>query len=83
LLAGSIKAELYFGHADQDAGMPQEDIKRLEQTLSAVGVRYESEFYTGALHGYAMPDLPVYNATACDRHWGRMLGLFGKVLKVA
>jgi carboxymethylenebutenolidase len=83
LLAGAIKAELYFGHADQDQGMPIEDIKRLEDALSAAGTRYESELYAGALHGYTMPDLPVYNETACDKHWGRMLGLFAKTLKAA
>jgi carboxymethylenebutenolidase len=83
LLAGRIKAELYFGHADQDAGMPLEDIKRLEEALTAAGVRYESELYAGAIHGYTMPDLAVYNEAACDKHWGRMLGLFGKVLKAA
>lgn len=83
LLANKIKAELYFGHADQDSGMTAEDIKRLDEALKAAGARFESELYVGALHGYTMPDLPIYNKDACDRHWRRMLGLFGSNLKAA
>ena len=30
-----------------------------------------------------MPDLPVYNEAAAERHWSEMLALFDKTLKVA
>ena len=32
-LVGRITADLYFGHADQDQGMPLEDIARLDEAL--------------------------------------------------
>jgi hypothetical protein len=30
-----------------------------------------------------MPDLPVYNEPAAERHWTEMLALFDETLKVA
>jgi carboxymethylenebutenolidase len=82
-LVGRITAEFYFGHADQDHGMTPQDIARLEQALQKAGSRYQSELYTGALHGFTMPDLPAYNKAACDQHWDRLLTLFGRTLKPA
>jgi carboxymethylenebutenolidase len=80
-LVGRITADLYFGHADQDQGMPSEDIARLDEALKAGGNRYQSELYTGALHGFTMADLPVYNKAASDKHWDRLLDLFAKTLR--
>jgi carboxymethylenebutenolidase len=82
-LVNRIAAELYFGHADQDAGMTAQDIARLDEALREAGIRYRSELYTGALHGFTMPDLPVYNKAACDQHWDRLFALYAKTLKVA
>jgi carboxymethylenebutenolidase len=80
-LVGRISAELYFGHADKDEGMTPADIARLEQALNAAGSRYESEVYTGALHGYTMQDLPMYNPEAAERHFRKLLPLFERNLK--
>ena len=79
-LAGRIKAELYFGHADQDGSMPADQIERLEQTLDAAGVPYRSELYEGAHHGYTQSDTSAYNAEAAERHWRNLLELFGRRL---
>jgi carboxymethylenebutenolidase len=79
-LVHRITAELYFGHADQDPGMTPEDIARLEDALHKAGRRYQAELYAGALHGFTMPDLPVYNKPACDQHWDRLLALFRRTL---
>jgi carboxymethylenebutenolidase len=49
--------------------------------LKAGGNRYQSELYTGALHGFTMSDLPVYNKAASDKHWDRLLDLFEKTLR--
>jgi carboxymethylenebutenolidase len=43
----------------------------------------EVTIYPGARHGYAPPDMPVYNEAAAERHWREMLKLFGETLKVA
>jgi carboxymethylenebutenolidase len=81
-LVNRITAELYFGHADQDAGMTAQDIARLDEALREAGTRHRTELYS-ALHGFTMTDLPVYNKAACDQHWDRLFALYAKTLKVA
>ncbi|HEX3913375.1 MAG TPA: dienelactone hydrolase family protein [Steroidobacteraceae bacterium] len=82
-LVDRITAELYIGHADQDPGMTAEDIARLEAALHAAGTRHRSELYIGALHGFTMSDMPVYDEMACDRHWQRLAELYVRTLKAA
>ncbi|MFD4668402.1 dienelactone hydrolase family protein [Lentzea sp. NPDC058450] len=80
LVAGSVTAELYFAHADQDAAMPVEQIERLEKALTAAGVTHRCEVYEGAHHGYTQSDTSAYNAEAAERHWTELLALFSRTL---
>ena len=80
LLADRITAELYFGHADQDPSLPPEQIQRLQKALDAAGVRYHSEVYEGAEHGFTQADTDSYNAAAEERHWCELLALFERAL---
>ncbi|MEU6205704.1 dienelactone hydrolase family protein [Micromonospora musae] len=75
---GSVTGELYFAHADQDHSMSAEQIATLEQTLDAAGVRYRSEVYEGATHGFTMSDTAAYDETAEKRHWAAMFDLFDR-----
>ena len=79
-LAPSIRAELYFGHADHDRSNTPEQIAELEHALDEAGVRYASELYEGAAHGYTMSDTPSYDEAACERHFGALLGLLERTL---
>ena len=81
LLAPKIKAKVYVGGADEDAGFPPEQADRLRDALTAAGVENTIEIYAGARHGYAPPDMPVYNEAASERHWREMLKLFAETLK--
>lgn len=78
--ADRIRAELYFGHADADHSMPPEQIERLEAALDAAGVRYRSEVYAGASHGFTMADSAVYDEAATDRHWTELFALLDRGL---
>jgi carboxymethylenebutenolidase len=78
--AGDIRAELYFGFADDDPGMTAEQIAILEETLDAAGARYRSEVYPGAHHGYTMDDLPVYDEGARERHFRELSSLLERTL---
>jgi len=81
LLAPRIRARVYFGGADEDAGFPPEQADRLRDALTAAGVANTVEIYAGARHGYAPPDMPVFNAEASERHWREMLNLFAQTLR--
>jgi len=78
LLAPRIKAKVYCGGADEDAGFPPEQADRLRAALDAAGVENTVEIYSGARHGFAPPDMPVFNEAASERHWTTMLDLFGR-----
>ncbi|AJP00426.1 dienelactone hydrolase [Streptomyces cyaneogriseus subsp. noncyanogenus] len=75
LVAGHVTAELYFGHADQDPSLPPEQIARLEEALTAAGVRHRCEVYTGAPHGFTQADTAEYHEEAAERHWAALLDL--------
>ncbi len=81
LRASDVKAQLYFGHADQDQSSPAEAIAKLEAALSQAGVDFRSEIYEGARHGFAVTDAASYNREASERHWGNLLELFETALK--
>jgi carboxymethylenebutenolidase len=82
-LAPRITAKVLVAGADEDAGFPPEQADRLRAALTSAGVDNEVIIYEGARHGYTMPDLPVYNQAAAERHWTELLALFDETLKVA
>ncbi|WCN82081.1 dienelactone hydrolase family protein [Micromonospora sp. LH3U1] len=76
----SITGEVYFGHADEDQSMTREQIATLEKALDAAGVRYRSEVYEGAHHGFTMADTPAYDEQATERHWVALFDLLDRTL---
>ena len=78
--AGDIAAEVYLGHADNDRSMTPEQIAALERALGDAGVRYTSELYEGAGHGYTMADLPVYDEAAAERHYAALFALLDRTV---
>jgi carboxymethylenebutenolidase len=81
LVAGKITAELYFGHADQDHALPPEQIQRLDEALTEAGVRFRTEVYEGAPHGYTQADTAAYDEAGAERHWEALLELFHRTLR--
>jgi carboxymethylenebutenolidase len=80
-LAGKIKAKVLVAGADEDADFPPEQAERLKAALDAAGIDNVVTIYQGARHGYAPPDMPVYDREASERHWRELLALFDGVLK--
>jgi carboxymethylenebutenolidase len=78
--AAALKAELYFGHADQDQSMTPEQIATLDRALDEAGVTHRTEVFEGALHGYTMSDTAVWNEAACERHFRELFALLGRTL---
>ena len=81
LTAGQAQARMYFGIAKDDVFFTKEQADTLDQTLAALGKRYQIEHYE-ARHGWAVIDTPVYDAAEAERHWKAILALFGEELSV-
>lgn len=80
LLAPRVKAEVYWGHADQDQSMTPENIATLDRTMDDAGVRHTTELYEGAQHGYTMSDMGAYNEEAAERHFKALFALLHRAL---
>jgi carboxymethylenebutenolidase len=81
LLAPKIKAKVLVAGADQDSGFTEAQFETLKKAFAEAGVPGEVTIYRGKLHGYAPPDMPVYDEEGSERHWREMLALFDSVLK--
>jgi carboxymethylenebutenolidase len=79
LSAGQTKARMYFGIAKDDAHFTKEQAQTLDQTLAAMGKRYQIVHYE-ARHGWAVIDTPTYDAAEAERHWKATLALFAEEL---
>ncbi|WP_067466447.1 dienelactone hydrolase family protein [Nocardia amamiensis] len=81
LTVGNITAELYFAHAGEDHHMTPEHIAQFDKALEAAGVRYRTEVYEGAQHGYTQADTSAYDLDAAERHYRELLALFDRNLR--
>ena len=60
--------------------MPPEQVTRLGEALTAAGLRHTNEVYDGTRHGYTMPDSPIYDENASERHFKLLQDLFARTL---
>lgn len=81
LASKRLRAAVYLGVADEDPSCSPEHQAALARALGEAGVRYQLELYAGARHGFAAPDFPVFDRAASERHWERVLALFGEHLR--
>jgi carboxymethylenebutenolidase len=80
LVLPRVKARLYFAHAENDRSMPPDAIDKLDRALEAWAGNHVSEIYEGALHGWTVPDSPVYNERQAERAFARLKELFANAL---
>jgi len=78
-LCGDGAGAQYFGIANDDVFFTKEQAETLEQTITALGKRYQIE-HCEARRGWAVIDTPVYDAAEAERHWKAILALFGEEL---
>jgi carboxymethylenebutenolidase len=79
-LAPKVKAEVYWGHADNDESMSPEHVATLDRAMDEAGVRHTTEVYEGASHGYTMSDMGAYDERATERHFDALFALLGRTL---
>jgi carboxymethylenebutenolidase len=75
----SMTAEVYLGWADNDPTAPPEQYAQVCEALTEAGVRFTSDFYADAVHGYA-PAGERYNRHASEQHWERVHSLLRRNL---
>jgi len=78
-VVGRITGRVYVAGAEDDPSFPPEHAAVLEEALSEAGVDHTVETYP-ALHGFAVPDNPTYDADAAARHWRALDDLYGQML---
>jgi carboxymethylenebutenolidase len=81
LFVQNITGRIYVAGAIEDAGFDEEQKKRLEKAFTDAGVEHLIETYT-ARHGFAIPDMPVFDEAAAERHWTALFELFHKTLAI-
>lgn len=79
-LVAQARAEFLYGHADNDAMNPAEEIAILEQALTDAGRTWTSNIYPDAPHGFTMEDLVNYQKAGSERHFTESKDLFARTL---
>src|ERR1700733_3240717 len=74
LFVNNITGRVYVAGAIEDAGFNEEQKKRLKKALTDAGVDHLIETYP-ARHGFAIPDMPVFDEAAAERHWTALFKL--------
>jgi carboxymethylenebutenolidase len=67
-----LRAEVYFGWADNDPTAPGEHVAVMTEALEDADVPFVLDFLTDAVHGYAPPGTERYNRAASELHWERV-----------
>jgi carboxymethylenebutenolidase len=75
----AMNAEVYFAWCDDDPTAPVEDMKTMEAALTAAGVRYDIDFLTDAVHGFA-PAGERYHRASSELHWERVHALLRRTI---
>lgn len=78
-VVGRITGRVYVAAAEDDASFPPEQAAVLEAALTEGGVDHTLETYP-ALHGFAVPDNPTYDADVAARHWRALADLYRAML---
>jgi carboxymethylenebutenolidase len=79
-LLAKIRGAVYVAVAGIDPWLQPGETERLRDALEAAGTRHEIEDYPGVHHGFAANGTPHYDRAAAERHWERVLALFGEAL---
>jgi carboxymethylenebutenolidase len=75
----NMKAHMLIAVAQNDDERDPESKNVLRAAFDAAGVEAEIEVYA-AMHGWCVPDFPIYHEELAERAWGRMLAIFETAL---
>lgn len=75
-LATEIRGKLYIGVAEIDPYFTPEEQLRLRASLDQAGTGYTLEVYPKTQHGFAVVDMPVFDAASAAKHWQQVQAFF-------
>ncbi len=81
LHVGKITGDVYVAVAGIDPFLGPNETDEIRAALEQASPRHKLEIYPDVQHGWTMPDLPIYDKPAAERHWDNMLALFKRKLK--
>ncbi len=76
----NMKARMLICVAANDDERDPESKNVLKAAFAAANVPAEVEVYEGSMHGWTVPDFPVYNEALAERAWSRLLATFEQAL---
>ncbi|MCC6831080.1 MAG: dienelactone hydrolase family protein [Thermoleophilia bacterium] len=75
-----VRGEIYVAFAEHDRSATAASVARFDGERRARGVAGEVERIAGARHGFALPDLPVFEPAAADHVAERTLALWRRAV---
>jgi len=79
LAADKFRAAVYVAGAIDDGGFTEENAALFDRVLTEAEVPHTVEIWPGH-HGFAVADMPVYDAALEARHWETLRTLYGERL---
>ena len=76
----NVTGELYFGIADDDIYVTDEETAALRSHLEVLAVPHRIEVYPGTEHGFVFPERYCFAPDAAELHYRRLAELFGRQL---
>ena len=76
-----IRGDVYVAVAGIDPFLGPTETDDIKAALEAASPRHRLEVYPDVQHGWTMPDLPIYDKAAAERHWDNLLALFKRKLR--
>ena len=80
-LAQGIKCPVLFHFGEMDANPSQDDMRKLDEELTRLGITHQFYTYPGADHGFMDYTAARYRREASDASWARTLNFFDQHLK--
>ena len=79
--ADKIVGDMYFGFAEIDEYVTQDEIDLLKSHLESTDIQHRVEIYPGTEHAFTFPLREgKYNRHSAEKHWERLLALFDRSL---
>jgi carboxymethylenebutenolidase len=79
--AGGLQAPILCFFGEHDPYIPLSQVRKIEETLQALGKTFEVKIYPGADHGFFCDERESYSAEAAKDAWERLKAWFARSLK--